>query len=74
MPKFFGLQKEKRPGHDSMYALVTCDLAQQVPMQPTMEPANVKIAEKPATMRMARKQVSITLMSSQLYTVRLRKI
>ena len=53
-------------------ASVTCDRAQQVPMQPTMDPANVKIAEKPATMRMARKQLSITLMSSQLCTVRLK--
>lgn len=42
-------------------------------MQPMIDPASVKIAEKPATIRMARKQLSIVLMSSQSCTVRLRK-
>ena len=48
---------------------ITCGRAQQVPMQPTMEPARVKMQEKPAEIIIARKQLSIVLMSLQSWTV-----
>ena len=39
-----------------------------------MEPARVKAAAKPPTIRIAKKQLSIVLMSSQLCTVRWKQI
>ena len=52
---------------------LTAGLAQQVPMQPMIEPDRVRMAEKALIIRIARKQLSMTLMSSQLCTVKEKK-
>jgi len=48
---------------------ITSGRAQQVPMQPMMEPASVKMQAKAAMIIIARKQLSMVLMSVQLWTV-----
>ena len=59
-----------------LLAWLTVSLAQHVPMQPMMEPANIRMAPMALTITMAIKQLSIVLMSLQLYTVlkRIREI
>ena len=48
---------------------ITSGRAQQVLMQPTMEPASVKMQAKAAMIIIARKQLSMVLISLQLWTV-----